>query len=322
MKKLNVSQFDRAKDFLRTKARCLERKLFAYHFDGIRGTRQEVIRELKNYQNPDGGFGRALEPDVRMDGSSVVGTKFALQVLIDIGATAQEDLVQDAITYLLQAYDRSKGIWPLVSSAVMMAPHAPWWDTAGLEKEFGSYLANPKAGILRCLLEYPQFVTDELIEDVASSVLAHFASLPIEMKFFDAISYLLLLQAKALSDEYRTKLLTKLEKTGKALVSSDPDTWGDFTIKPLWLSPSPNAPLASVLAADIQKNLDYEIDHQNRDGSWSPTWSWGNAYPQAWLQARAEWQGILTLATLRSLRDYDKIEGVQAHPSEYKYHID
>jgi hypothetical protein len=322
MKKLNASQFDQARNFLLSEARRLEMRLFEFHFDQNSSSQGKVFKELKNYQNPDGGFGRALEPDVRMGASSVVATKFALQILIDVGASMQERLVQDGIAYLLQAYDRSKGVWPLVSNELMDAPHAPWWDAAGLEKEFGSYLANPKAGILRCLLEYSNLAPDELIEDVTRSVMAHLDTLPIQMNFFDAVSYLLLLQADALNEVHRTKLRAKLKKTGKVLVSSDPETWSDFAIKPLWLSPSPNAPLALVLDSEIKKNLDYEIDHQNRDGSWSPTWSWGYSFPGAWQLAQQEWKGILTLATLRSLRDFGRVDGVQARPFSYKYPID
>jgi hypothetical protein len=113
-----------------------------------------------------------------------------------------------------------------------------------------------------------------------------------------------------------------LEKTGERIVASAPDEWLTFAAKPLWLAPSPEAPLAKVLECLVQENLDFEIEHQNRDGSWSPTWSWGTAYPESWKEAEREWRGILTLAILRSLRDYDRIEGCSPRLAGYKYHID
>jgi hypothetical protein len=78
MKKLAISAFHQAKRFLETEARRLEGHLFDFHFNGHEGSRGRVIEELESYQNPDGGFGNALEPDVRMQGSSVVATKRAL----------------------------------------------------------------------------------------------------------------------------------------------------------------------------------------------------------------------------------------------------
>lgn len=97
MEKLATSAFNQAKRFLETEARRLERRLLDFHFNGDEGSKGVVIEELESYQNPDGGFGKALEPDVRMQGSSVVVTKFALQILIDIQAPAKEKLMRDGI---------------------------------------------------------------------------------------------------------------------------------------------------------------------------------------------------------------------------------
>jgi hypothetical protein len=322
VKKLTLSAFDRAKRFLQTEARELERRLFEFHFGGEEGARRRVIEELASYQNPDGGFGRALEPDVRMQGSSVLATKFALQVLIDVQAPAQEKLVRDGIAYLLGAFDKGRAVWPIVPQEVMDAPHAPWWNVEGLEKEFGSYLANPKAGVVRCLLAYQELVSRDFIEEVLVGLMENLERLPIEMSLFDAMSFLLLLQSDRLDDRYRAKLRSKMGETGAQIVASSPDQWLTFAAKPLWLAPSPEAPLAEVLERLVQENLDFEIEHQNRDGSWSPTWSWGTAYPETWKEAEREWRGILTLAMLRSLRDYNRIEGCPPRLSGYKYHID
>ena len=108
------------------------------------------------------------------------------------------------------------------------------------------------------------------------------------MEFFDAISSLQLAQTNNLSTESRDQLLSKLRRTGLKLVSTNPSEWNKFVVKPLWLAPSPRAPLAEILADDIQTNLDYEIDNQLEDGSWSPTWSWGMDFPEAWKMAENE----------------------------------
>jgi hypothetical protein len=322
VKKLTPSAFDRAKRFLQTEARRLERRIFEFHFGEDEGARGRVIEELEGYHNPDGGFGRALEPDVRLQDSSVVATKLALQILIDVQAPAQEKLVRDGIAYLLVAFDKERWVWPMVPQQVMDAPHAPWWNVEGLEREFGSYLANPKAGVVRCLLAYQELVSREFLDDVLGTLMEHLERLPTEMSLFDAMSFLLLLQSDRLDTGHRAKLRSKLEKTGGQIVASSPDQWLTFAAKPLWLAPSPEAPLAKVLAQAVQENLDFEIEHQHRDGFWSPTWSWGTAYPESWKEAEREWRGILTLAMLRSFRDYDRIEGCPPRLSGYKYHID
>jgi hypothetical protein len=52
-----------AQTFILSNARLLERHLFAYLFQG--GDRQKALTALLAYQNEDGGFGNALEPDKR-----------------------------------------------------------------------------------------------------------------------------------------------------------------------------------------------------------------------------------------------------------------
>jgi hypothetical protein len=63
-------------------------------------------------------------------------------------------------------------------------------------------------------------------------------------------------------------------------------------------------PLSHILPA----NLDYVIQSQGEDGSWSPPWSWFGAYPADWPQAERDWRGVLTLERLEWLHAYDRIE--------------
>ncbi len=76
--------------------------------------------------------------------------------------------------------------------------------------------------------------------------------------------------------------------------------------------------------SSIQINSDYEIDHQNADVSWSPTWSWGNLNPDSWPIAEREWKGVDTLAMLRSLRDFRRIKSYSLFKEDlnFKYHLD
>ena len=60
---MNSRQLENAYTFILNNARLLERRRFAYLFGG--GPREPVLAALRAYQNPDGGFGNALEPDKR-----------------------------------------------------------------------------------------------------------------------------------------------------------------------------------------------------------------------------------------------------------------
>ncbi|HUT82479.1 MAG TPA: hypothetical protein VMZ29_14865 [Candidatus Bathyarchaeia archaeon] len=324
MNVLSVENYYRAVAFIHTHARKLEQQLYYYHFQPIASSQQDVISELAKFLNQDGGFGHALEPDVRMNHSSVVATKCALQILIDISASSSEPLVRDGISYLLDRFDEQNKIWSLVDEEIQNAPHAPWWATDNLLTEFNQYLVNPRAGILKILLHYNDLVPNNIITEVTDSLFSHLNQLPTDLAFFDTNAFLQLLQSEKLSKEHREILTQKLSETAVSIVSKNPDDWSKFSVKPLWLVPSPIAPFYDVLKTSVTLNLHYEIDNQQKDGSWAPTWDWGDTWKDVWSIVKKEWKGIITLATLRSLRDFNLIEGlsVPSPDKNFKYFMD
>ena len=75
--------FVRARDFMYTHARLLERLLFAVRFEGAPPA--AVGRLITAYQNPDGGLGHALEPDVRCPESQPLFIEIGLSAMRDAG---------------------------------------------------------------------------------------------------------------------------------------------------------------------------------------------------------------------------------------------
>ncbi|MCK4793901.1 MAG: hypothetical protein KAV87_59795, partial [Desulfobacteraceae bacterium] len=81
-----------------------------------------------------------------------------------------------------------------------------------------------------------------------------------------------------------------------------------YVLKPLHVATSPGSPFAGMLAAEVEANLDYEIERQDEDGSWAPNWTWGDNYPEVWPEAEREWRGVLTLKMLKLLRGFGRLE--------------
>jgi hypothetical protein len=82
MKKLTQKAFQRARSYLFRHGREVDRYLFKYHFEN--GQRGEVIGAIGSYQNADGGFGQAFEPDLRTQASSAIATQQAFNYLREI----------------------------------------------------------------------------------------------------------------------------------------------------------------------------------------------------------------------------------------------
>lgn len=112
--RLSPEAFARARAFLLDRGRPLEQARFRHDFEG--GAVGEVLDALRAYRNPDGGFGHALEPDVRAPGSSVLATSVALEVLHSLNVGAEEPLLRGAVTWLrsqLRA-DPHGTVWPFL----------------------------------------------------------------------------------------------------------------------------------------------------------------------------------------------------------------
>ena len=106
----------------------------------------------------------------------------------------------------------------------------------------------------------------------------------------------------------RSNLQKELNRIVSAAVSQNPQEWAGYCLRPLQVASSLRSPFLQQLADAVSLNLDYEIDTQQKDGAWHPTWSWGDSYPDSWEVAKREWRGVLTLDKLKTLKLFDRIE--------------
>jgi hypothetical protein len=298
---------DRAKTFIYEHARPLERRLFSYHFQG--GAAEDVLAELAKYQNADGGFGRALEPDLRLPASSALATTVGLQILRELDAPADHPLVQGAIRYLLDTYDAEIEAWPIIPSNANSAPHAPWWlYDENLSEGWRGFLANPRAELVGYLWNHASLVPDDLLNKLTGAAISHLNAHPEMFTDNDLLCYRRLAETRALPEDTRTNILEGLGPIVDRLVARDPTTWEQYVLKPLRVATSPDSPFVDVLAMEVKANLDYEIERQDEDGSWAPNRTWDDNDPEVWPEAEREWRGVLTVKTLKLLRGFGRLE--------------
>jgi hypothetical protein len=304
MLKLGEEQFNQAKKFLENKARKLDWKLFQYYFES--GSAANVLEELKQFQNQDGGFGNGIEPDFRLKASSPMATTIGLQYLRELRIPSDHEMVKGAINYLLSTYDHEKQLWHAVPKEVNEAPHAPWWHY-DLEKGYPGFeywWGNPNAEIVGYLHEHSSLVPSEFLHMVTNLAIEDLKKLPDQMEMHVMLCYQRL--ADAIPEPLKSEVLEKLRKAVRLVVTLDPDKWSGYSVRPLQAVPSPHSPFYDLLQHEVEVNLDYEIRSQTEEGSWTPNWSWGQ-YEDAWKQAEQEWKGYLTVKTLKSLHDFGRI---------------
>src|SRR5580658_2107833 len=116
---------ERAALFLTTNSRLLEQLRFSFLFQG--GPPEPIVAALRAYQNEDGGFGHALEPDLRGPESEPVPIWTALGIYDEVGWLTPP--IATPILRCLEGMSTPKGAVPFVLHDAIKNPHAPWWAT-------------------------------------------------------------------------------------------------------------------------------------------------------------------------------------------------
>jgi hypothetical protein len=276
-----------AEAFVLSTGRLIDRHRFAVLLHAAEPDR--VVSALAAYQNSDGGFGHALEPDLRGPESEPMPTWAALAILDEIGRF-DDAMVVGACDYLASIATAEGGV-PFVLPAASAYPHAPWWES---DDEPAASM-NPTAAIAAILhkrgLNHPWLApaTDFSWRAIESAT---------ETSPYDARAILPFLD----SVPDRRRAVAAFERLGRLLlddghVALEPDAKGEVHF-PLDFAPRPDT-LARQLFPDpvIERHLDALATQQQPDGGWPINWLvWT---PAAGLEWRA-WQTIKALTILRA----------------------
>jgi hypothetical protein len=282
-----MSILEKAREFISSNARLLERRLFAYHFEG--GSRETVVAALHAYQNADGGFGNALEPDKRIASSQPIDQEIALRVLDEVGL--ENELVQQLCSFLMTITTAEGGV-PFTLSTVTDAPHAPWWHTD--EKNPPASL-NPTASIAGLLHKHD--IKHEWLERATT-----FCWERLEAKHEVHTLLCILLFLEYNSDTQRAKKAFEGIKE-QILKNTALETNAEGYVHPPYIfAPTPTS-LARTLYDDafINKHLDALVAKQQDDGGWPISW------PAVTPACELEYRGITTLNALKTLKSYGKL---------------
>lgn len=279
----------RAEIFLLGHARLLERRLFAHLFH--EPDVAAVLAALRAYQNADGGFGNALEPDKRSPDGQPIDVEIALRVLRELGV-APQDMVLPACEFLLSISTPEGGV-PFGLPSINQYPRAPWW---AVDNDPPAAL-NPTASIVALL-------TSLRVEHPWIKAASSFCWRAIEQfdgdAFHDVMPVVMFLAA--MSDDRRTEgELERIRKRIRGAVAFDRATPG-YVKFPLDWAPRPDSPLRPIFEdAEIDNDLDSLAAAQANDGGWRINWD--TITPAV----EYEWRGWKTIEALTTLRAYGRL---------------
>jgi hypothetical protein len=296
--KLKKENFNRARDFILTNARMIERRLFQFHFEN--DSPEGIFHALYAYRNSDGGFGHGMEPDTASPESQPLFSIMALETLDEIGYLNSDIIQRDFMPYFLRVTTEKGGI-PWMLLPLSDYPCAGHFKTV---KEWAALSTTaPLLGILeKYKINIPwmpkaeEFIWQEIERIKENHVFCHLC-VPRRLQFLQYTK----------SRDKAEKALSDLKEwilaEGVLCKDKSDEGWGLYG-KPhsLQYASSPKGILNPIFSADtINADIKELISRQKNDGRWD-TW-YGLSEGM-----KLEWAGIQTLWTLKTLKNYDRIE--------------
>jgi hypothetical protein len=281
----------RAAAFLAGNARLIDRR----RFDLVtgHGDRAGVLAALAAYRNPDGGFGWALEPDLRSPESQPAGALHAFEVLAEVGGATE---LGGPLCGWLDSVTLGDGGLPFAVPLTDPAGSSPVWtkaDTTTSSPQITCAVAAAAHGVARhdpAVRDHPWLARASAYcrERIAARREAGFA---IEYRFMlwflDAVH-----ESWPGADAELRRLVGFLPESATLPVEGGIE--GE-SMRPLDFAPFPG-PLRDLMpASTIDAELAALAARQEEDGGWNVDFAAGSP------AAAIEWRGYATVGAVKTL---------------------
>lgn len=303
--------YKKSTSFIYRNARPLDLARWRYHFEN--GSREEVIAALSHYQNDDGGFGHALEPDCFDPHSSPIQTWCATEILHEIGCTDRESpVIRGILSYLDRGacFSEKQNQWYDVAPTANDWPRACWWNYSG--DESGQWQYNPTACLAGFVLRYAD--TDSRLyrkcREIAQQAYEFFMnSVPLADEHVTSCFLRLYEYVKESGadlfdmDKFREKLIEQVNH----IVVRDPSRWAsEYVPVPSRYIESKDSFLLAGNEEIVRAECRYILTVQEPDGSYPVPWQWWNDYREYTLAANW-WKADFVIRNMRFLREFAEI---------------
>ncbi len=276
-----------AENFVWSAAHLVDRHRYTLLFAD--GPAQPVLDALRGYRNPDGGFGHALEPDLRGPGSQPAATLYALEILNEAGA-ADSELGRGARAWIGSIAEPDGGI-PSVLTGFEDYPHAPWFAPGP-----GSVLTLALAAVLHAGgvsdRDWLARGTDWCWRSIETNERPMGYWLKYACAFLDVVPE---------EERARAAIASLAARVDPSAVLPVGGVEGE-ALRPLDLSPRPGSRSRGLVSdAAVEAHLDAVESEQQEDGGWMFDWL-------AWSPAQTtDWRGNVTIRALTWLRDNGRL---------------
>ena len=204
-----------------------------------------MLGELSKFQKDDGGFGHAMEPDVRMTNSSPLCSSVAFQVLRELEVSDDREIVHSAIGYFANSYQPKIGGWDPTGPDVDDYDRAAWCDYSPIEGRLTPLkVVNPGAEICGYLKLFgADSDSDIAVDTIVEDLLDLFFNLPEEIELHALMCFIRM--GGMMSVDVAERMLPKLARAAHLTVSENEEDWRGYGGRPLCIAAAPSSLLVS-----------------------------------------------------------------------------
>lgn len=313
MKKVDSTTYEEIKTWIYRNARPLDLAVWQFYFEG--GSKETVVKMLSFYQNQDGGFGNALEPDCWNAESSPYAVSIAIGLLRGIdGVEVSQPVVQGIFRYLDSGVHCNEDGWLFSIPSNDNCPRAPWWtyseesnalQSMGLTAALAGFVlrfADKGSGLYHKACSFADKILLRMNETEDFG----------EMGVGGIYSLIQDIEAGDLKDRFDCSgIKEKLFGLVNSSIERDTEKWKFYTVRPSQFIGFPGSPFYAGNEEIVEKELDYLIDTRNPGGVWSITWSWfdlGEKYAKEFTISENWWMAQKAIEQLGFLKAFGRVE--------------
>lgn len=260
---------------------------------------EDIIRELKKYQNDDKGFGNGLEADIQMPNSSAAATNIAIKALELVrDDKLKEPIIKDIVEYFENLYDEEKGRFFMATKEVDDYPHAVWWNFEDIASQKNFPFGNPDPEIIGFLYENRRFMKklnfSSLINKVVNFIMSD--------KFMDAGMHSLMsviLFYKRVDDDVKNLIHDRIHQLVTKELNAALGKWDEYGLEPYKIYVLEPHFVNTHLEA-LGENLT-QIIGKVSSLSVSPNWNWYQ-YEDVFEKVKKDWIGLMYFDMIWALR--------------------
>lgn len=302
MRKLSKSQFAIMDEWMQEYARAYDKAKWNFLFHG--GSKDEIVKQMLQYQNADGGFGNGFEADILCPLSAALPTAEAIFQTYEYGLDCSSEWFQEILSYLENSVQDIPKYWEDCPKEAMDYPHAPWWKWEPSQ----TFSPNPCAVIASAFICYGTESQQKLGYTIAQDCLKLLVSDDFcgdhdTLNMQVLVERMMAIKSPLITEE----VIAALRRRILSNTCFDTAKYNEYVFSPLDFVTAPDSVWYDDVSHGIENTFDFWLNTLNGQGVWSPNFSWG-IDSEVSKRVTENWKGYITVKRAKILHNFGKIE--------------